>query len=285
MCYTDNKLHLYYNFFNKNAQPLISYKRGENPTMYENVTKDSAGKFISKGEWKHPSRTNNSYELIFVTKGTVYITKANKEYVLEVNDVLLIEPGVRHFGYQSNTNTEFFWLHWHSDINPLENTDHITLENSYHVTLYFRQLLEAQVMNKPQEIQNYLTRLILLELSINPQHVNTNTVAEKIRAWIQANCNTPITTAEIANQFGYNADYISRIFKASFHKSIKQYIDETRIQFIKMLMLKHSPPLKQVATMSGFTDYKYFLKFFKYHEGITPTEFYKQFAKLTINSR
>lgn len=285
MCNTYCKLHPYYSFFYNFAQPSILYKRGENPTMFENVIKFSAGKFISKGEWKHPTRTNDSYEIIFVIKGPVYINKNNTEYILDANDVLLIEPGARHFGYQTNTNTEFFWLHYHTVSNPLENIDHVILKNPYHIALYFRQLLEAQAMNKPQEIHDYLTRLILLELSINTQQASTNPIAEKICAWIQANCNTHITTAEIANQFGYNADYISRVFKASFHKSIKQYIDETRIQFIKMLMLKHSPPLKQVAAMSGFTDYKYFLKFFKYHEGITPSEFYKQFAKLNINSR
>ena len=84
---------------------------------------------------------------------------------------------------------------------------------------------------------------------------------------------------------GYNTDYLNRIFKAHFFKTIKQYINERRMETIKSLMLTQSYTLSEIAAKSGFTEYKYFLKFFKYHEGITPTEFYKQYAKIHINSR
>ncbi len=285
MCNTYCKLHPYYSFFYNFAQPSTTYKRGEKPTMFENVKSHYAGKFISDGEWKHPSRINDSYEIIFITKGEAFINKAGTEYALGMNDILLIEPGARHFGHQISTNTEFFWLHWLAESNVLEGTHHITVENPYHITLYCRQLIEARMMNKPTELQDYLTRMILLELSINAKQPTTNTIAEQIKAWIRANSNVPLTTVQVANQFGYNADYINRLFKSSFQKTVKQYIDEERILYIKLLMLKYTLPLKQVATTCGFTDYKYFLKFFKYHEGITPTEFYKQFAKLNINSR
>ena len=253
--------------------------------MFETVKSCYAGKFISKNEWKHSDRVIDTYEIIFVTKGTAYINNGGTEYALGPNDILLIEPGVRHFGYKTSTDTVFFWMHWNSDTKILKNINGTTLQNPYHIVLYFRQLIEAQVMSKPIETRDYLTRLILIEIDINTQQPKTNTVAEKIKVWIQANSNSPITTTEIANYFGYNADYVNRVFKKSFQKSVKQYIDEERIRYIKMLMINQNIPLKKVATRAGFSDYKYFLKFFKYHEGITPTEFYKQFVILNINSR
>ena len=109
--------------------------------------------------------------------------------------------------------------------------------------------------------------------------------AEKVAAWIDGNCHTAITETQIATQFGYNADYLNRLFKSSFSKSIKQYINERRIEYIKGLMLRSELPLKEIAIRSGFDEYKYFLKFFKYHEKITPTEFHKQYAKMHINSQ
>ncbi len=253
--------------------------------MFESVKNCTVGKFISKGEWKHSNKVIDTYEIIFVTKGSVYINNGGKEYALGINDILLIEPGVRHFGYQPSTDVEFFWMHWYADNNPLKNISGNTVKNPYHIVLYFRQLIEAQAMGKSNETKDYLTRLILIELDINTQQPKTNTVAEKIKVWIQANSNSPITTAEIANYFGYNTDYINRVFKKNFQKTIKQYIDEERMRYIKMLMINHNVPLKKIATRAGFSDYKYFLKFFKYHEGITPTEFYKQFVILNINSR
>ena len=78
---------------------------------------------------------------------------------------------------------------------------------------------------------------------------------------------------------------MNRLFKSSFSKTVKQYIDEKRIEYVKELMLCSDLPLKEIAARSGFSEYKYFLKFFKYHEKITPTQFYKQYAKIHINSR
>jgi AraC-like DNA-binding protein len=145
--------------------------------------------------------------------------------------------------------------------------------------------LDARITHKTPEGMDYHTRLILIEIYSNSRQPAVNRTAEKIAAWIEANCHTAITELQIASQFGYNADYLNRLFKSSFSKTIKQYINDKRIEHIKGLMLRGDLPLKEIAIQSGFSEYKYFLKFFKYHEKITPTEFYKQYTKIHINSR
>ena len=84
---------------------------------------------------------------------------------------------------------------------------------------------------------------------------------------------------------GYNADYISRLFKAHYGKSLKEYMSNVKIDYIKQLLLTSELPLSDVAYNAGFYDYKYFLKFFKYHEGITPTQFLKAYPKTHINKK
>lgn len=253
--------------------------------MFEDVKNCSAGKFISNGKWIHPTRVMDSYEIIFVTKGEVYINENGTEYHLKPDETLILQPHLLHFGYKASTNTEFFWLHWYGGPTIENNIKHRKLENPYSISLYFRQLLEARVAHKTPEGMDYLTRLILIELYSSSRQPTINHTAEKIAAWIEANCHTDITAKKIATQFGYNADYLNRLFKSSFSKTTKQYIDDKRIEHIKGLMLRSDLPLKEIAIRSGFSEYKYFLKFFKYHEKITPTQFYKQYAKMYINSR
>lgn len=253
--------------------------------MFENINNCGAGKFISQGEWIHPERVIDSYEIIFITKGEVYINENGIEYHLKPNEILILKPNLRHFGYKPSKDTEFFWLHWYGEPNTSMNIKHRKIENSYNLSLLFRQLLNARVTHKASEGMNYLTRLILIELYSDSKQPITNHTAEKIAAWIDGNCHTSITETQIATQFGYNADYLNRLFKSSFSKTIKQYINEKRIEYIKGLMLRSELPLKEIAIKSGFAEYKYFLKFFKYHEKITPTEFYKQYAKMHINSQ
>ncbi len=253
--------------------------------MFEDVKNCAVGKFISNGEWIHPNRVIDTYEIIFVTKGEVYINEDGTEYHVKPDEMLILQPHLCHCGYKSSTNTEFFWLHWCGGPSITSDIKHRKIENPYIISLYLRQLLDARVLQKSSEGMDYLTRLILIELFSNSNQPDVNRTAEKIAAWIKANCHTSITEMQIAAKFGYNPDYLNRLFKSSFSKSIKQYINEKRIEHIKGLMLRSDMSLKEIAYQSGFTEYKYFLKFFKYHEKVTPTEFYKQYAKIHINSR
>ena len=41
---------------------------------------------------------------------------------------------------------------------------------------------------------------------------------------------------------------------------------------------------KEIAEKYGFSDYKYFLKYFKYHEGISPTEYRQTYYNLHMNN-
>ncbi len=254
--------------------------------MFETVENCGIGKFVSYGEWIHPDRVIDSYEIILVTKGEVYIKEDGVEYHLLPDDVLVLHPNRRHMGYKSSTDTEFFWMHWRGEATLCDGGKCRKIEDTYTILLYLRQLLNARIMQKGAEYINYLTRLVLLEVSLSSSNTNiANPTAEKVAAWIKANCTRGITDTATADYFGYNVDYLNRLFKSCFKKTIKQYINEKRIEFIKALMLTENLPLKEIAARAGFSEYKYFLKFFKYHEKTTPKNFYKEHAYVYINSR
>jgi len=263
----------------------MTYKRGKNPTMLEHVKNCGIGKFVSGGSWIHPDRVIDSYEIIFVTEGEVYINEGGTDYCVRKGELLLLEPTVRHFGYRHSENVEFFWLHWYGEVDSLSSLKHKKLENTYCVMLYFRQLLTARIVKKGSEYIDYLTRLLLIDIALDKSLApSANPVTEKAVAWINANYRSAITELQVARYCKYNPDYLNRLFKSVYSKTVKQYINEKRMEYIKELMLCDNLPLKQIAERAGFTEYKYFLKFFKYHERITPTEFLKQHAYLYINT-
>ncbi len=253
--------------------------------MFENVKYCGIGKFISNGEWIHPDRVIDSYEIIFVTKGDVFIDENGTKYHVKMGEAIILQPNLRHRGYQPSENTEFFWMHWYGDIKFSNGVKHQKIENPYNITLYLQLLSESRVTTTFKESLDYLTRLVLIELYSNNKKTLINPIVEKVAAYINANCYRPITEKQIASDFGYNPDYLNRIFKADFLKSIKKYINDKRMEYIKNLILNTDLTLKEIADAAGFTEYKYFLKFFKYHEKITPSEFYKHHAKIHTNSR
>lgn len=253
--------------------------------MYESVTYCGAGKFVSHGEWIHPDRIITSYELIFVLNGTVYINEDDVQYQLKKNDLLLLEPTLRHYGYEKSSNTSFFWVHFTGLPEINSKLKYQTLVNTYNLSLLFKQLLHYRSENQMAESLDYLTRLILIEAFSLKKEEDTNKIVSEVVAWITANRDIILKVEQVSEHFGYNADYISRLFKANYGKSLKEYINDIKISYIKQLLLTSDLSLTAIACNAGFDDYKYFLKFFKYHEGVTPTQFLKSYSKTHINKK
>ena len=251
--------------------------------MFENVYHISSGRFVSQEPWQHPERIIASHEILFVIQGTVYIIENGKEYTLNQNDVLFLESHSPHSGFRASRNVSFYWLHWEGELPPILPKQQ-AIESAFHLSLLFRQLLHYAVGNESEECLHYLTRLILAEVTKNTSHTSNKT-ASRVAAWIKANRHLPLKVADVARQFGYNADYLNRLFQKHFGKSTKHYIDEMRLYLIKEQLLNNDLPLAELAFTCGFADYKSFLKFFKYHEGITPTEFCGVYAKIKLNTK
>ena len=253
--------------------------------MYENVFYGGAGKFVSHGEWIHPDRTITSYEIIFVLSGSVFISEDDRRYHLRQNDLLLLEPNRHHFGYEKSAGTSFFWMHFTGNAPPDPALKYQNIREPYHLLLLFKQLLHYRCENRSGECLDYLTRVILIECFSPRIQRNANRLTEEIAAWIHANRDTNLRVSQISDHFGLNTDYISRVFKAHSGRSLKEYINDVRMDHIRQLLLTSDWSLSEIAYSAGFQDYKYFLKFFRYHEGITPTQFLKAYPKTHVNKQ
>lgn len=261
------------------------YNRGENPTMFEDVKNCGAGKFVSRGEWQHPDRVINSNEAIFVTDGTVYINEDGIRYELCKNDLLILEASHRHFGYKKSSDTSFFWVHWTGGPKIDSAVKKQKITDSYNLNLLLKQLMHYRAEREFGESLDYLTRLVLIELFSARENVGISRVAAEAAGWITANRDNAISAAQVAQHLGYNPDYLNRIFKTNYGKTLKEFIDCEKMKYIKELLISADLTLCEVSNASGFNEYKYFLKFFKYHEGITPTQFLKTYPKSHINTK
>lgn len=253
--------------------------------MFESVRYISAGKFISQGAWIHPDRTIDSYEIIFVIKGNVYINEGGKEYALKENDILLLEPNVRHFGYKKSEDTSFYWMHWSCETRLFPEIKSFNSSKPYGLSILFAQLLNYSFEGVPSELSDYTARLILGEIYLRDNDSKEIRIANTVSEWIKANQDRQIKVTDISENFGYNPDYISRLFRRAYRRSLKEYIDEARIEHIKNMLLNTSFTLNEISADCGFEEYKYFLKFFKYHTKMTPTEFLNVYSGTHINNK
>jgi two-component system response regulator YesN len=76
-----------------------------------------------------------------------------------------------------------------------------------------------------------------------------------------------------AQDAGYNASYVSRIFKLETGIGFAQYLTEIRMKAAKEKLLETELTVVEISRRVGYWDEKYFSKLFKREIGITPTEF------------
>ncbi len=257
--------------------------------MYDKIHFIHGGKFISRGKWKHPERTIDNTEIIIVTKGTVHIALDAREYTLTPGDVLRISPGVHHGGTRiSDNNVSFYWLHLSGAEDGELPPVYLRPENIAQAELIARQLLHyATTEGYPQECVDYLIRLLIIELNAEDLRAGASNhrLFSAVKEWVRINCDLPIKVADVARQFNYNEDYLNRVFKMFYPDGLKAYIDAMKMQRIKNDLINESMSLVDIAARYSFGDYKYFLKYFKYHEGISPTKYRQAFYNLHTNNK
>lgn len=245
------------------------------------------GRFTSRGAWTHPARTINTYELIVVTEGAFEMESGDDRYRLAAGDTLLLFPDRPHRGIGvSEARVSFYWIHFRVENETLPPA-WVHLQDVYAVTGLCRRLLHSDKENGKGRLCDALLLLLLGEIcgQVQRRDAPANALAAKIREWIRINADQPITVALVAAHFGYHADYLSRLFKGTYGHGLKEEINRVRMQNAKLFLQETDLTLAEIAERVGMEDYKLFLKFFLYHEGITPTDFRARYQTVHTNNR
>lgn len=97
-----------------------------------------------------------------------------------------------------------------------------------------------------------------------------NSVKSYVHTYLTSN---DLNVSTIAEHFGLNKAYLSRIFKESTGMNLLEYIQRTRVDAAKEMLCTRS--VKETAAETGFGDMQSFVRAFKKYEGITPAEYKK----------
>lgn len=82
-----------------------------------------------------------------------------------------------------------------------------------------------------------------------------------------------LSLATLAEELGYNAKYLSHLFKERMQIGYAEYLRSLRIKFAVSLFDHGIDSVKNVAALSGFSDPLYFSTVFKKTVGVSPKEY------------
>ena len=88
-----------------------------------------------------------------------------------------------------------------------------------------------------------------------------------------------LTLNSVADELGYNAKYLSGVFKEKMGISYTEYLRTLRLKYAVSLFEHGIDSVKNVALLSGFSDPLYFSTVFKKSIGISPKEYKERIRK------
>ena len=99
---------------------------------------------------------------------------------------------------------------------------------------------------------------------------------EKVRAFLDEHFADKITLDALSEQVFINKYYLTRIFKETYGSTISHYVLTKRITRAKQLIRFSGMTMDEIAAAVGMNDANYFSRAFRKVEGISPTEYQKQ---------
>ncbi len=170
-------------------------------------------------------------------------------------------------------------------------------ENQFRLIIQMRQLLHiANSDSHTHFAADYCLTGLLIEMA--RQHVDRcqgEETTEKrpdpgqskrfveVLEWIRVHRFDSMTASGVAERFGYNADYLSFLFKQIKGVSLIKYIHNIKISEAREKLLTTDISIRQLSYALGFKDEKYFIKLFRLYEGMTPGKYRTAYIKTHTN--
>lgn len=133
-----------------------------------------------------------------------------------------------------------------------------------------------------------VTEMHLLSLLFDLLSRNKGAVAEKTNRpsasdmsdhvyravkFMSKNYRSQIAVSDVAAAAHISEKYLRELFKKETGKSLQSYLTDLRLAAAKTLLSNSKYNIGEVANLSGFAEYRNFVRIFKERYGITPTEY------------
>ena len=151
---------------------------------------------------------------------------------------------------------------------------------------YCREALRMQITDyilKPVNYEEFGTCIDNLKIALF-QHQSSGGGEQReerpihgITRYLQEHLAEEVSLSVLAEEFHLSAQYISQLFKNEIGVGFLAYLTNIRMERAKQLLLSTSLSIAEVSEQSGYSDYRVFTKVFKKSEGITPSQYRRDF--------
>lgn len=256
-----------------------------------------------------------TFDLIFVTSGTLYMEEDNHKYIVKEGQFMILPPKRLHKGYKCCSEpTNFFWLHFYTtgnfyyadkpvyDKNHKQKANYQFTKEPFHISLpqYGHLNLEqqsqmAECMNsivqvkidKKRPKKDFYSSTIsqlksqqlffsILSLLCDANIPDDKDIAKNIYDYFNLFYKEPFDLKKLATEYAFHPTHIIRCVKKKYGTSPLQLLLNIRINKAKTMLAETNNTITKIAFEVGFEDNAYFTKQFKKIVQLTPTQYRMQ---------
>jgi len=258
----------------------------------------NGGMFVaSSPAWVHPKRVLNSHELIFVKEGTLSMWEDEQSFTVRAGETLLLRPEHAHGGVSPCGGPLcFYWVHFSlapskPSGDSLDLRQHVRALRPDHMTALFRRLIDDQELFGMRSLSlSLLVMLMACEVarsstSTAEEGAAPSLLAAKAHLVIDTKFHERISSSSIASKLQCNVDYLGRVYRTVYGKTLTEALNERRIRHAVAQLGEPGSSVEEVALACGFTDTVYFRRIFKKLQGMTPSAHRSLYTRTHINHK
>jgi AraC-like DNA-binding protein/mannose-6-phosphate isomerase-like protein (cupin superfamily) len=248
---------------------------------------------------------HESLEFIIVLQGEVEMSVNGNIYILQEDDIMLVNSNVGHATLAKKINSIAMVIHlnpiyfrsYYKDYHLLQfscrsnfktrNNEsfsrlrNIALEMVKYIKgehpeekIYFESLLNQLIANL---IRDFPPKMMSSKELVRNKKRKED--VDNIVAYIEKNYKNKISLEELSSFSGYHESYISQIVKQQLGINYYEYLTRIRLREATYDLTDLKRKISDIALSHGFSDVKAFNIAFKKNFGKTPSEYRKQLLK------
>lgn len=229
----------------------------------------SSLRYFSEGE-HHITRFCKDNVLLMVFEGILRFTEDNVCYEIHPGEYHIQKSNTFQSGETASDSPKYLYVHFLSEW--ADNDSVLPFKGTYD---YPRAKFLMKELDKLSHTESSLVKktAVFYELLLSlQQQEKSETIADKIAAFLCNENLNEISLGKICKEFYFSKNYIINIFKKEFGVTPIQYINNLKINNAKYLLEVTSDTLESISLKSGFNDYSHFYKLFYKETGLSPSK-------------
>ncbi|MBN1807849.1 MAG: helix-turn-helix transcriptional regulator [Planctomycetes bacterium] len=256
----------------------------------------NAGLFVSRGFGIHPTRVIDSHELLYVHSGVLGIREEQHCFEVKSGQTLILFPDREHGGTLAYPrDLSFYWVHFRlaeaHDASPVLRLPQIsTVARPDRLVELFRLFLDDQESGRGDSaVADGLVHLMLAEAAQPaPAFIDAPfpgaALASRADRYLREHFHEPIGTAHVARILHCNPDYLGRVYRKAYGRTITDSIHECRLRLARRLLMDSGLNINEIAWECGYDQPGYFRRVFGKHAGMSPRSYRRLHARVHYNT-